>query len=138
MALTVKRYCEENKIDEDRVFNMVLGESGSILPKARGYTGYIAEIKDDCIDCTNDKFGVFHKEIPFSSFERAEFGIGSGNLWLQCVVDGESFVFCSPRKSWKSPAAKLLIQKIGEKTPILSMKEYDQFTGKLFFIYMFK
>ena len=138
MALTVKRYCEENKIDENRVFNMVLGESGSILPKARGYTGYIAEIKDDCIDCTNDKFGVFHKEIPFSSFERAEFGIGSGNLWLQCVVDGESFVFCSPRKSWKSPAAKLLIQKIGEKTPILSMKEYDQFTGKLFFIYMFK
>ena len=78
------------------------------------------------------------REIPFSSFQRAEFGIGSGQLWLQCIVDGNEFIFCSPRKSWKSPAAKLLLQKIGEQTEILSMKEYDQYTGKLFFIYMFK
>ena len=61
---------------------MVLGESGSILPKARGYTGYIVGINDGYLDCTNDKFNVFHKQIQFSSFERAEFGIGSGNLWL--------------------------------------------------------
>ena len=44
---------------------MVLGESGSILPKARGYTGYIVEINDNYLDCTNDKFNVFHKQIPF-------------------------------------------------------------------------
>ena len=138
MAFTVKRYCEEYGLDESRVFDMVLGESGSILPKARGYTGYIVEINDDYLDCTNDKFNVFHKQIPFSSFERAEFGIGSGNLWLQCIVDGESFVFCSTRKNWKSPAGKLLLEKIGEKTEILGMKEYNQFTGKLFFIYMLK
>ena len=70
MAFTVKQYCEEYGLDESRVFNMVLGESGSILPKARGYTGYIVEINDDYLDCTNDKFNVFHKQIPFSSFER--------------------------------------------------------------------
>ena len=46
MAFTVKQYCEEYGLDESRVFNMVLGESGSILPKARGYTGYIVEIND--------------------------------------------------------------------------------------------
>ena len=80
--MTVKKYCEENNLDPNRVFDMVLGESGSILPKARGFTGYIAEIKDDCLDCNNDKFGVSHKEIPFSSFQSAEFGIGSGQLWL--------------------------------------------------------
>ena len=136
--MTVKKYCEENNLDLNKVFDMVLGESGSILPKARGFTGYIVEIKDNCLSCTNDKFNVFNKEIPFTSFQRAEFGIGSGQLWLQCVVDGESFVFCSTRKSWKSPAAKLLLEKIGEKTTILSKKEYDQYTGKLFFIYMFK
>ena len=136
--MTMKKYCEENNLDPNKVFDMVLGESGGILPKARGFTGYIVQIKDNCLSCTNDKFNVFNKEIPFTSFQRAEFGIGSGQLWLQCVVDGESFVFCSTRKSWKSPAAKLLLEKIGEKTEILSMKEYEQFTGKLFFIYMFK
>ena len=136
--LTVKKYCEENNLDINKVFDMVLGESGSILPKARGFTGYIAQIKDDCLSCTNDKFNVFNKEIPFSSFQRAEFGIGSGQLWLQCIVDGKEFIFCSTRKGWKSSAAKLLLEKIGEKTTILSTKEYDQYTGKLFFIYMFK
>jgi len=67
--MTVKKYCEENNLDPNKVFDMVLGESGSILPKARGFTGYIVEIKDDCLSCTNDKFNVFNKEIPFSSFQ---------------------------------------------------------------------
>ena len=136
--MTKKQYCEQNNVEIDRVFDMVFGEGGGILPTASAFTGYIAEIKEDCLVCTNDKLGVFNKEIPFSSFQRAEFGIGSGNLWLQCVVDGKPFVFCSPRKCWKSDAGKLLIEKIGEKTEVLSMKEYKQFTGKLFFIYMFK
>ena len=136
--MTFKQYCEQNNLDQNKVFNMVLGEGGGILPTVTAFTGYMVEIKDDCLVCTNDKLNVFQKEIPFSAFQRAEFGIGSGNLWLQCIVDGKSFVFCSPRKSWKSPAAKLLLEKIGEKTEILGMKEYHQFTGKLFFIYMLK
>ena len=136
--MTVKKYCEENNLDPNKVFDMVLGESGSILPKARGFTGYIVEIKDSCLSCTNDKFNVFNKEIPFTSFQRAEFGIGSGQLWLQCVVDGESFVFCSTRKSWKSPTAKLLLEKIGEHTEILGMDDYNKIMGKFFWYYMIK
>ena len=134
----VKKYCEQNNLDQNRVFEMVLARGAGILPTVTAFTGYMTEIEDDRIVCTNDKLNVFKREIPFSSFQRAEFGIGSGQLWLQCIVDGKEFIFCSPRKSWKSPAAKLLLQKIGEQTEILSMKEYEQYTGKLFFIYMFK
>ena len=136
--MTLKRYCEQNNLDQNRVFDMVLARGAGILPTVTAFTGYMTEIEDDRIVCTNDKLNVFKREIPFSSFQRAEFGIGSGQLWLQCIVDGKEFIFCSPRKSWKSPAAKLLLQKIGKQTEILSMKEYDQYTGKLFFIYMFK
>ena len=136
--MTLKRYCEQNNLDQNRVFDMVLARGACILTTVTAFTGYMTEIKDDRIVCTNDKLNVFKREIPFSSFQRAEFGIGSGQLWLQCIVDGKEFIFCSPRKSWKSPAAKLLLQKIGKQTEILSMKEYDQYTGKLFFIYMFK
>ena len=136
--MTLKRYCEQNNLDQNRVFDMVLARGAGILPTVTAFTGYMTEIEDDRIVCTNDKLNVFKREIPFFSFQRAEFGIGSGQLWLQCIVDGKEFIFCSPRKSWKSPAAKLLLQKIGKQTEILSMKEYDQYTGKLFFIYMFK
>ncbi len=136
--MSVKKYCEQNNLDQNRVFEMALARGAGILPTVTAFTGYMTEIEDDRIVCTNDKLNVFKREIPFSSFQRAEFGIGSGQLWLQCIVDGKEFIFCSPRKSWKSPAAKLLLQKIGEKTEILSMKEYEQYTGKLFFIYMFK
>lgn len=135
--MSLEKFCQENNLDVSRVFNLVLGEGGGILPCPSGFTGYLAEIREDCLVCIHDKLGV-KKEIPFASFERAEFGIGSGNLWLQCVVDGKDFVFCSPRKSWKSPVGKLLLEKIGAHTEILSMKEYEQFTGKLFFLYMLK
>ncbi len=134
---TLKNYCDENNLDINKVFEMVVGHGGGILPQKGGYTGYFAEITDTSIICTNDKLGV-KKEIPFSSFNSAEFGIGSGLLWLQCVVDGTSFVFSSTRKNWKNPAAKLLMEKISEKTEILGMKEYDHYTGKLFFIYALK
>lgn len=100
--MTVKKYCEENNLDPNRVFDMVLGESGSILPKARGFTGYIAEIKDDCLDCNNDKFGVSHKEIPFSSFQSAEFGIGSGQLWLLWLT-GSLLFFVRREKDGNPP-----------------------------------
>ncbi len=136
--MSLKKYCEENGLDESRVLNIVFGESGSILPKAVGFTGYIVEIRNECLDFTNDKFGIFHKELPLSSFQRAEFGIGSGQLWLQCIVNGEPFVFCCTRKCWKSPAGKLLLSKIGEYTSILGMDGYDKFTGKYFLYYMIK
>lgn len=134
--LTKKKFAEQNGLDLSKVFELVLGQGGSILP-GRGFTGYMAEITESSLVCTNDKLGV-KKEIPFSLFERAEFGIGNGLLWLQCVVDGEGFVFSSPRKGWKSEAGKLLLERIGEHTEIIDMKEYEHYTGKLFFIYMWK
>ena len=76
--MTVKKYCEENNLDPNKVFDMVLGESGSILPKARGFTGYIVEIKDNCLSCTNDKFNVFNKDKTLWENYSPE-GLGKGN-----------------------------------------------------------
>lgn len=134
---SIKNYCEAHGVDENKVFNIVVGEGGGILPQKISMQGYIAQITDTGVICFNDKLKV-KKEIPFSSFTSAEFGIGSAQLWLQCVVDGAPFVFCSPRREWKSPAGKLLLEKIGEHVEIKGWKEYNGYTGKLFFIYLWK
>ena len=135
--MSLEKFCMENNLDISKTFNMIMGDGGTILPCPTSFTSYIAEITEDSVICSNDKLNI-RKEIPFSAFQKAEFGIGSGQLWLQCVVDGSSFVFWTPRKGWKSSAAKLLMEKISQYAEILSKKEYDQYTGKLFFIYMFK
>ncbi len=132
--MSLKTYCEKHNIDPKKAIQIVFGETGGLLPKARGYTGYMVEITDTSIILENEKFGE-KKEIPFSSFSKADFGIGSGNLWLQCVVDDRPFIFCATRGAWKSPAAKLLMEKIGEHTEVEGMKEYKHFTGKLFIFY---
>lgn len=131
-----KNYCKKHGLDATKTFNMVVGKGGGILPQRVGFQGYIAEITDTSIICSNDKLKV-KKEIPFTSFTSAEFGIGSAQLWLQCTVDGAPFVFCSPRRDWKGAAAKLLLDKIGEQTEIKSWEEYHRYTGKLFLLYMF-
>ena len=136
-CMSLKKYCEENNLDINKVFSLVVGNGGNILPCPSAYTGYVAVITEKSLICKNDKLNVC-KEIPFSAFKRAEFGIGSGNLWLQCVVNDSELVFCSPRKSWKSPSGKLLMDKISEYTELLDIKEYERYTGKLFWIYMFK
>ena len=133
---TLKKYCEKNGLDINKMFDMVLAEGGNLLPKKTGIQGYIVEITDASMICSNEKLGV-KKEIPFSSFTSAEFGIGSGQLWLQCVVDNNPFVFCTTRGNWKAPSGKLLLEKISQHTEILDMKEYDRYTGKLFLWYAF-
>ena len=134
---TLKKYCEKNGLDESKLFSMVVGDGGGILPQKISMQGYIAEVGETSIICSNDKLMV-KKEIPYESFTSAEFGIGSGQLWLQCVVDGKPFVFCAPRRDWKDKACKLLLEKIGEKTEIKGWKEYNGYTGKLFLLYLFK
>lgn len=131
-----EKFCQDNGIDTSKAFNMIIGNGGSVLP-GRGFTGYFCEITDDSIICTNEKLEV-KKEIPFSSFKEAEFGIGNGTLWLQCIVGSSQFVFNLSRKGWKSPTGKLLMDKISEHTELKDMKAYEQYTGKLFFIYMWK
>ncbi len=126
-----------NDSKNNNTVEFVVGQGGGILPQKVGMQGYIAYIGETSIVCENDKLQV-KKELPYELFTSAEFGCGSGNLWLQCTFDGKPFTFCMRRKHWKSPAAKLLIQKIGEHTDIKDMKEYDGYTGKKFLLYMFK
>lgn len=135
--VTFKQFCEQNNIDPENALEFVVGEGGGILPQKVGFQGYFGELTDTSIIFVNDVLKV-KKEIPYASFTRAEFGIGSAQLWLQCVVDGRPFVFCLRRKHWKSDTAKRLLEKIGEQTEVLGMKEYNGYTGKMFFIYMWK
>ena len=135
--MTLKKFCEQNNLDESRVIDPVIGQGGSILPTAAGLTGYFAEITDTSLIFTNDKLKV-RKEVPFTCFRRAEFGIGNGLLWLQCVVDDSPFVFCLTRKKWKSAQGKEILEKIGAQTEIADMKLYNGYTGKKFILYMWK
>ena len=134
---TKKQFCEQNGIDPEKVLEFVVGHGGSILPQKVGFQGYFGELTDTSIIFTNDVLGV-KKEVPFASFKQAEFGIGSAQLWLQCVVDDSPFVFCFRRKHWKSDLVKKLLEKIGEHTEIGGWKEYNGFTGKKFILYVWK
>jgi hypothetical protein len=117
-------------------FTLVLGQPNNYLP-GKLWTQYMVTVLDDRMKCVNKKT---HEEfeISYSEFKEAEFGIGNGNLWLQCKLNNGPFVFCSPRKCWKSKEGKLLIDKINRVVEIKDMKEYEHYTGKLFFLYMFK
>lgn len=118
-------------------FVLILGEANSYLPGDK-WTEYEVEVSTDKMICTPKKNATKSYEINFSEFKQAEFGIGSGNLWLQCKLQKGFFVFCSPRKSWKSEQATKLIDAINNICPIKDMKAYKQYTGPFFFIYMFK
>ena len=135
--MSFKQICEEKGIDINKAFDMVVGEGGNLLPTKTAFQGYFAEITENSIICSSDKLGV-KQEIPFAWFENAEFGIGNGQLWLQCVVSGSQFVFTTRRKNWKGEGAKLLLAKIAEHTEIKGIKEYKGYTGKMFIFYLFK
>jgi len=127
---------EKHNVPKEDIFEMALGETNNILPGGLWH-GYAVLVADEEMICyTKTHQTEFH--IPYADFQQAVFGIGSGNLWLQCQIGGNSLVFCAPRKQWKSPAGKKLIEKISAVTPVQGMKEYEQFTGKLFWLYMFK
>lgn len=135
--MSFKEICSEKGVSENSAFDMVLGEGGEILPTAGAFTGYFAEITDSALICENTKLNA-RAEIPFSAFQSAEFGIGSGNLWLQCTVDGSPFVFTTLRRNWKKPSAKLLLEKIGQYAEIQGMKEYNGYISWKFIFYLFK
>ena len=134
---TFKKYCEENNLDENKMFSMVVSGDEGVLSGRGGFVGYFAEITDTSVICTNDKLGI-KKEIPFSSFNAAEFAISNGYLWLKCVVNGKFFAFNTTRKGWRAPSGELMIKKIGEQITIENMKDHEHYMGKWFFIYMWK
>ena len=127
-------YQRGNSMDK---FILVLGGESPVLA-GNLWTQYNVDVQDEKMVCTSVKEPSCSAEIYYSSFESAEFGIGSGNLWLQCVIDGNKLNFCSPRKSWKSEAGKKLIENIEKHTEIKDMKEYKSFTGPFFFFSLFK
>lgn len=118
-------------------FVLVLGEESPILP-GHLWTQYDVDVLEDKMVCMNCKDNSIVVEIPYSSFVSAELGIGSGNLWMMCQLKDGYINFCSPRKSWKSEAGKKLIEKINSVVEIKDIKYYDKYTGKLFFLYLFK
>lgn len=92
-------------------FLMVLGEENTILT-GKLWTQYEVTILDNKIVCTSKKDPKVVADILYSDFKKAEFGIGSGNLWLQCELSTGILNFCSPRKYWKSEAGKKLIERL--------------------------
>ena len=128
MMEKLKDFAAKNGLPETEVFNLVLGGENGVLP-GRLWQGYFTTVGDSAMKCFRAG-GDETVEIPYSDFSRAEFGIGNGNLWLQCVVAGKELNFCSPQKSWKSEAGKRLVAKIGEHVNIVDMKLYDEYTKK--------
>lgn len=118
-------------------FILVLGGKNNILP-GKNWTQYDVEITEKEMICTEKKDANNIINIPFESFKSAEFGIGSGNLWLQCKIADNSLNFCSPRKIWKSEQGKLLIERISSFIEIKDMKAYKSYTGPFFIFSMFK
>ena len=118
-------------------FLLVLGNENPYLP-GKTWTQYNVEVLDDKMICQAKKDPSKKVEISYEELVSAEFGIGSGNLWLQCKMKDGRLNFCSPRKSWKSEAGKKLVDKVESFVPVLDKDDYQKYTGKLFFLHMFK
>ncbi len=118
-------------------FTLILGQENNYLP-GKIWTEYEVEVLEDKMICTCKKDTSINVIINYAEFKQTEFGIGNGNLWLQCELENGSLTFCSPRKSWKSEAGNKLVELINSVCPIKDIKAYKQYTGPLFFIHMFK
>ena len=118
-------------------FILSLGDENNYLP-GKTWTEYEVDVLEDKMICTCKKDSTINVTINYSEFKEVEFGIGNGNLWLQCELENGSLTFCSPRKCWKSDIGKKLIESINNVCPIKDIKAYKQYTGPFFFIYMFK
>ncbi len=130
-------YLESKKISKDKALEFVVGDGGGILPQKVGFQGYFCEIADDGLIFTNDVLGVENKKILFSSIHKAEFGLKSGQLWLQLDIDGAFFAFCLRRSHYKSVAGQLLLDKIDAQLGITLRedREYKRYTGKLWLLW---
>jgi len=118
-------------------FILILGEQNNVLP-GKTWTQYNVEVTDKEMICAKKKGDNTAINISFDSFKEAEFGIGSGNLWLQCKIGEDNLNFCAPRRMWKSEQGKYLIEKINSVVEIKDMKAYKSYTGPFFIFAMFK
>ena len=123
-------FCTERNLSQDQVFELVLGCDNPILPGSK-FHSYFVVVGEESMLCCKAKGEKVEIEIPYAWFDSAVFGIGSGNLWLQCYIKGDFLPFCTTKKFWKSPAAQKLIEKLTTVIPEGGMRDYKRFTGKL-------
>ncbi len=130
-------FMESRGIGKDRALEFVVGDGGGILPQKVGFQGYFCELADDGLIFTNDVLGVYNKKILFSSIRQAEFGLKSGQLWLQMDIDGQFFAFCLRRSHYKSAAGQLLLDRLDARlgTALREDREYKRYTGKLWILW---
>lgn len=137
--MSFKEYIQQKNISPDRALSFIVGHGGNILPQKVPMQGYFGELTDTGILFTNEKLNVEKAEVPFSSFTRAEFGLGSAQLWLQCTVNGSDFVFCLTRSGYKSAAGQYLLDKLDAQLGV-SLREdpdYKKHMGAFFWLYAF-
>jgi len=129
-------FLSKHNLEEADVFELIIGESNNVLP-GKTWQSYFVIPGESSMLChkADDENTVI--ELPYSSFTKAEFGIGSGNLWLQCLVSGEFLPFCSTKKNWLSPAAKKILEKLGGLISEEDKKLFSKATGKFSALYMF-
>ena len=105
--------------------------------KYGGYCRYIAErilaSKQDAEECVNDAYHKAWNTIPPQKPESLASYIGMLTRQLSFNRYKENH-----RQKRGGGEVVLALDEIGAHTEILSMKEYEQFTGKLFFLYMLK
>lgn len=132
--MRLKTYIQKNNLDPERTLDFIVGYGGELLPQIVGFQGYFGELTDTGILFTNEKLNIEKKEILYSSFQKAEFGMKGGQLWLQCVIDGLDFVFCLPRSRYKSAGGQFLLDKLeaqlGES--LREDPDYKKYMGPFF------
>lgn len=128
-------FLSKHNLSEENVFELILGESNNVLP-GKTWQSYFVVPGEESMLCYNASDDNSVIELPYSSFEKAEFGIGSGNLWLQCFVSGEFLPFCSTKKNWTSAAAKKILEKLGSLISEEDKKLFSKATGKFSFFYL--
>ncbi|MBQ8862385.1 MAG: hypothetical protein IJ021_06580 [Clostridia bacterium] len=129
-------FLTKHGISENDVFEIILGDANNVLPGGT-WQSYFALMGEDTITCykANDESTVI--ELSYSSFTKAEFGLGSGNLWLQCNVGEDFLAFCSTKKNWLNAAGQKLVGKLDSFLSEEDKKLFAKATGKFSAFYVF-
>ncbi len=133
----LQEFCQAKGLDENNVFEISLGQDNPILP-GRPFTPFYVCVEEEAVVCYKAKENNTVIKILYEDIAKAEFGIGNqGRLWLQCDILNEFVPFSANNKAgWKSPAAKKLLEKLGERIVPEDRKMYERATGKFSFFYL--
>lgn len=128
-------FLKKNGLAEEEAFELILGCENGVLP-GKVWNSYFVVPGESSMVCHKANDESTRVEIQYASFEKAEFGVGSGNLWLQCSIDGEFMAFCSTKKNWRSAPMRTVLEKLGALISEEDKKLYAAATGKLGWLYL--